>query len=374
MRKVMMPFGLLFVSGAFVLLFWNEGRTVSTARSLAEGASAVTTVSADKVDPTNDGKLVHMTGEATTTETLSDPEFGISVRAIKLERRAEMYQWKEDTSSHSGSKSSDGSDTAANYTYSPVWSPTLIPSGSFKQPRVHENPREMPIKSQSETAKKVTLGAFTFSEAQVDMLTNSEDLSVDEKSAAAAPVSKAGFKFNEGGYYKGADPASPAIGDVRVAFHVVRPAAVSIVARQIKDTFEPFQAKAGGTILLVSYGTLAADSMFHSEEESNVTVAWALRFMGFFMMVLGLFITFRPFTRIAEFFPIFGTLVGLAIALFAAVLGTCLTFLTVAVSWLYFRPLLGIGLLVLAGAGIAGLVHLAHKVRRQRLQTPATTT
>ncbi|HLY59238.1 MAG TPA: TMEM43 family protein [Terriglobia bacterium] len=374
MKKILAPFGMVFVSGAFVLLFWNEGRTVQTAKSLKEGARAVVSVSADKVDPANEGKLVHMTGEATTTETLSDPDFGISVRAIKLERQAEMYQWKEETASHGGSNSSAGSENGTTYNYSLVWSPTLIQSSSFKEHNSHENPHSMLFKSQTETAKKVTLGSFTLSDAQVDMLIKVEDFNLDEEAAAASPAGKAGFKLNESGYYKGADPSSPAVGDIRVAFKVVRPAAVSIVARQISDTFEPFQAKAGGSILLVSYGTMGADSMFHTEEESNVVMGWALRFAGLLMMVLGIFMVFRPFAAIANWFPFFGTVVGAGILLFAAILGTCLTIATIALSWLYFRPLFGIGLLVLAGGGLLGLINLARGRNKQGLPAGAATT
>jgi len=360
---------------AFVLLFWNEGRTVRVAKSLAEGASAVVSVSSDRVDAASEGKLVHMTGEATTTETLSDLEFGVSVPAIKLERRAEMYQWKEEKKSQTRSKLGGGSETVTTYSYSQAWSPQLIQSSSFKERTGHENPHDMPIKTQTRTAKKVTLGAFTLSEAQVDLLNKVEDFSLDEKAAAASPpAAKTGFNFRDGGYYKGADPSAPAIGDVRVTFQVVQPATVSIVARQISDTFEPYQAKAGGSILLVTYGTVSADSMFKTEEESNTTLAWATRLVGFFMMAFGIFLVFRPFEVVADVLPIFGTLVGAGIGLFAGVGGLCLTVVTIALSWLFFRPLLGIGLLVLAVAGLAGLIHLGRKRKEQRLAARAATT
>ena len=58
-------FGLLFFLGSFVLIFWNEGRTVHRAQALSEGKGAVITVDAAKVDPNNEGALVHMTAKAT---------------------------------------------------------------------------------------------------------------------------------------------------------------------------------------------------------------------------------------------------------------------------------------------------------------------
>src|SRR3990172_9066084 len=89
-------FGIVLFVAAFPVLFWNEGRAVRRAKSLEEGASVVITVPADSVDTANERKLVHMTGETTTTETLSDPDFGISASVIKLERRVQMYQWEEE--------------------------------------------------------------------------------------------------------------------------------------------------------------------------------------------------------------------------------------------------------------------------------------
>ena len=77
-------FGLLFFFGSFVLLFWNEGRAVRTARSLAEGAGAVTSVAADRVDSGNEGKLVHVSGAVATDEPVVDSDLGVEAQAIKL--------------------------------------------------------------------------------------------------------------------------------------------------------------------------------------------------------------------------------------------------------------------------------------------------
>src|ERR1017187_8760795 len=87
--------GLLLVAGAVILLLWNEGRAIKRAKTLSEGAKGVVTVSTDRIEPANEGKLVHLIGMATTTEKLADPEFGVSATALKIRRIAEMYQWKE---------------------------------------------------------------------------------------------------------------------------------------------------------------------------------------------------------------------------------------------------------------------------------------
>ena len=65
-------FGLLLFAGSILLLFWNEGRAVKTARGLEEGAASVISVAAGPVDPAHEGKLVHFSGDASAS-SLTDP-------------------------------------------------------------------------------------------------------------------------------------------------------------------------------------------------------------------------------------------------------------------------------------------------------------
>ena len=350
--------GLLFFLGSFILLFWNEGRAVHTARSLEEGAAVVVSVPADTVNASNDGKLVHVTGEATTSETLSDPQFGVSAPAIRLQRVAEMFQWKEDKKSETRKKFGGGTETVTTYNYETVWSPKLIDSSTFKQAGGHTNPRSMPVKAETFTAKKVTIGGFTLAESQVNMLDKTEPVTIDD--AAKLPEAmKAKAKADNGGYYFGADPAAPAVGDVKVTFQAVKPATVSLIARQVSNSFEPYHAKAGNDINMLSYGTIAADSMFKSAEEANATLAWILRAVGFFAMFLGLFLVFRPIAVFGDVIPFIGSVIAGGIGIACFLLALCLSMLTIAIGWIAYRPLVGIGLLVVAGAAIFGMIKLA---------------
>src|SRR5579872_4130337 len=88
-------FGVVLFLIAFPLLIWNEYNSVQTIRALEEGSGQCMSVAADKVDDGNQGKLIHTTGQATTTETLKDDPFGVSANALLLKRKAEIYQWKE---------------------------------------------------------------------------------------------------------------------------------------------------------------------------------------------------------------------------------------------------------------------------------------
>src|SRR5208282_5874032 len=309
--------GIVMFIVAFPVLFWNEGRAVQTAKSLGEGAAKVVSVASDSVDTANEGKLVYVTGDATTTDTLSDHEFGVTVSALRLERAVEMYQWKESKSSHSQKKLGGGETTVTNYKYEKVWSPKLINSGGFKQASGHENPQRMPITSATWTARSVTLGGFTLPEALIDKMDQTERFAANEQAASkSAPDTQKRFKLHEGGYYLGEDPAAAAIGDTKISFKVVRPATVSIVARQIQNTFEAYQATAGGSVLLLTYGTISPDAMFKTAEKSNRNLTWVFRLAGFLLMFIGLFLIFNPLAVVADLVPIVGSLLSAGVAAF----------------------------------------------------------
>jgi hypothetical protein len=355
-------FGLVLFVVAFPILFWNEGRAVRTARSLEEGAGVVVSVPAETVDAGKEGKLVHLTGQATTTDTLTDNEFGVHANAIKLLRKVEMYQWEEEKKSETKKKLGGGEETVTTYTYKKDWSDHPIDSSDFKEPRGHENPGAFEFEAANHVARKVTLGAFTLSDAIVQKLDNAEPLAVDAATLPAPVKSRA--KASGSGYYLGEDPASPTIGDLKVAFEVVKPATISVVARQVKDTFESYQAQAGDAILLVKYGTLSAEAMFQAAQRENAILTWILRGIGWFMMFLGLVMIFRPIAVFGDVIPLVGTMLGAGIGVFAGLTSIVLSLVTIAIAWLFFRPLLAIGLLVLAVGGLAALIMLGLKRKR----------
>jgi hypothetical protein len=356
--------GLVLFVVSFPILFFNEGTAVRTAKSLDEGAGVVVTVSADAVAPANDGKLVHLNGEATTTETLSDPDFGVSANAIKLIRDVEMYQWEEEKKSETKKKLGGGEETVTTYTYKKTWSDSPIDSSDFKEPTGHGNPGEFPVKASEQSAAKVTLGGFTLSGALVDKMNESVPVAADASTLPGPMRGKA--QASGGGYYIGGNPSAPQVGDVRVTFKAVKPAVVSVVGRQVRDTFESYQTQAGDALLMLRYGTLSAAGMFEAAHRDNTIRTWIMRFLGFLCMFFGLTMIFRPIAVFADVIPLFGTLLGAGIGIFAGLTSAVLSLLVIAFAWIFFRPLLGITLLVLAIGALVLLVMVAMKRKASR--------
>src|SRR5258706_14700288 len=233
-------FGLVLFIAGFPLLFWNEGRAVTTAKSLAEGRGAVVTVTSDKVDAANEGKLVHTTGRAKTTETLADKDFDVSTNAIRLKRKVEMYQWKESSKSETKQKTGGGSETVTTYSYDKEWSSSPNDSSRFKQPAGHENPRAMKSAGAQWEASKVSLGAFTLSASQVASIGGEESLPV-ATGAKIPAVLGSGAVVNGGGFYAWSDAQATALGDQRGSFSRGGGADLTGVGEQARKSFEPYR-------------------------------------------------------------------------------------------------------------------------------------
>ncbi|MGZ8797374.1 MAG: TMEM43 family protein [Thermoanaerobaculia bacterium] len=342
-------FGLALFIAAFPILFLNEGRAVRTEKSLHEGAGAVISVPADRVNPANNQKLVHMTGKATTAETLTDPDFLVAANAIKLRRQVQMYQWEEKKESKTEKKIGGGSETVTTYSYSKAWSDRPIDSSSFKESAGHQNPASMPYEGRDAQAEHVTLGAFTLTPSLIGKMSDYEPLPVNDQSVAQLPAAlRSKLKANGNSFYAGADPTTPQLGDARINFSVVTPGDVSVVSKQTGTSFEPYHANAGMDIEMLKRGIHTAPAMFQSALQANTIMTWILRVVGFVLMFIGLAMFFRPISVLGDVLPFIGSMLAFGTGLFAFVAAAGLSIGTVAVAWVAYRPALGITLLAVA--------------------------
>src|SRR5450756_1875270 len=97
-------------------------------------AGLVVTVEPARVDPANEGKLVHVNGEVKAVAPLRDPEFRVAVTGLRLIRTVEMYQWKAEKHTERHTTLGGSEDSSTTYTYHLTWNGSRIDSSHFRRP------------------------------------------------------------------------------------------------------------------------------------------------------------------------------------------------------------------------------------------------
>lgn len=361
--------GIVLVLAAIWALVWNEGRSIKAYRALTEGAGVVVSVSADEIVPTNEGKLVHITGKVTPQGVPSDPDFAISADgAVALTRDVEMYQWVEKSESRSETKLGGGEETVTTYTYSREWKSGRTDSSDFRQPDGHENP-ELVVDSQSFRVDQATVGAFTVSGEDVAGLGAGTDLKLgDEDVARAEDALSLPVRLERGGFYVGENPSQPRIGDLRIRFSRADLREASFVGKQSGEWLKPFTASNGREIFLSASGQSSAAEMFDAAQAENTMIMWLIRIGGMVALMVGFSLCFSILGVIADVVPFVGSLVRFGTGMIALVLTVLVGPLVIAIGWFAYRPLLSLGLLV--GAGLIALVVVW--LRRRMVAAPGS--
>lgn len=186
---------------------------------------------------------------------------------------------------------------------------------------------------------------------------------------AAANGVPEGFIYYKDGFYKG-DPKKLSIGDVRVSFeYVPTPIKISVISGQQGDTFAPYQTKENA-IELVAKGVKSSEEMFKDAHRANSIWCWVLRLIGFMMMFMGLKMVFEPLKVIADVVPFIGSIIGMGTGFVAFVLAAGFSLLTIAIGWVFYRPWIGIPLLIVAVALLLWPFFKRKKVEPQPEKAP----
>jgi len=407
--------GIIFFLGATGLLWWNEGNFVKNRAALKEAQGAAKELDdIDKLDAANNGQLVHATGPVKTEDVLSDPDFGFSVdNTIRFKREVEYYQWQENKST-SKKTSTGGSETeTASYTYKEEWTDKPIISSEFVDPEArtrNANTVLATINELSEQATRVTFGAYTLPKFLIDMIDGATPFNVElsgdmiakwnkqlapsapqpaQPSEAKTEPAEAGAEATEtvdvppvesprmihvtgNQVYLGRSPNQPSIGDLRITFTKSPVATVSLVAKVNKETFEQYIAKNDRNVALLSVGTHSMENMFGEAHAGNAFTTWILRGVGIFLVCIGLMLVLAPLQVIASFFPFLGNLVGVGTALFGLLAGLAWSFVIIALAWVFYRPEIGIPLLVVSAVFIWLLVSKIRAIKMARAQAATT--
>lgn len=364
-------FGFVLFIAAIIALFWNEGRSVATYKSLVEGQSIVVTADASRIDPALEGKLIHIESDVKPEGDVVDAETGITASGvIGLKRTVEMYQWVEEKSSKTEKKLGGGEETVTTYTYSKEWSEDAQDSSKFQETTGHENP-DFWLSSQETLVEQAQLGAFNVEGSQIASVGARETLPITDETAAEASDTL-GYP-GEGravmqALYFGANEKAAEIGDTKIRFEKIVLPEVSIVAMQHGDSLKDYTTQNGYTLFLLASGREPAAKMFADSQAENVVLTWVIRVAGIVGLFVAFALIFRIFSVIGDVVPFIGSLIGFGTGLISFVLALAIGVTVIAIGWFAVRPLLSIGLIV----GVAALVFAYTKYVRKQPSAPAT--
>ena len=400
--------GLIMFCIGTALLWWNEGRTVKTEKMLDEvGGNYVEMENPNKKDASLDGELICGTALATTEDSLSDAQFGVGAKAIALHRKVEYYQWVESEEEKSEDKLGGKEVTTTTYTYSKKWVSTPVESSEFKDPAYqNKNTVLTTVEESDQYAENVSFGAYKLNETLIHRISSSEglDLAISEdllkdldknaqvayerfygtkKAASKAveqpaettvlsdsakavadslkavndsiiknAVNKKDFEYvHQAGnvLYFGRVPGSPEVGDVRVTFEKVVPAKVTVMAVVDGDSFKPYKAENGKRFQTLVMGKRSGDDIIEADKEANNMWLWLLRGVGVLLVIGGLKGIFGFLETILKVVPFIANIFGWGVGVVCTIIGVAWSLIVIAIAWLFYRPILGITLLVIAG-------------------------
>jgi len=174
--------------------------------------------------------------------------------------------------------------------------------------------------------------------------------SINKAMEAAQNKKDLGYVHQAGNIlYYGRVPGSPEVGDVRVTFEKVVPAKVTVMAVVDGDSFKSYKAKNGKRFERLVMGKKSGDEIVDSAKSENKFWLWILRIVGILMVIGGLKGIFGFIETILKVVPFIAGIFGWGVGIVCTVIGVVWSLIVIAIAWLFYRPLLGISLLVIAG-------------------------
>lgn len=333
----------LLCAGTFVLA-WNEGRAVHHAHSLDEAYENVIPLNVyEPLQPEYDGRLVHIAGPLLIDEPLTEPDYGVSIQAVKLKRRVQMFQWIEEKSGLNFNSVHDEYDRSdAEYHYFTEWRDKLVDSNSFYIRHGHHNPTTMPLKTHVYVSPLVRVGQLYLGSEIKNKFTDYAEMTSDER------PERRDIKLHLGIYYHCDDVWNAEVGDIRVQFYYAghNGEPVSVIALQKDGTLVPYETSRKHQLGLVRHGILTVKQMFDAEHSDAKLETWKFRAVGLFALYASSLCLARLLAVLCLKWPrlkqVYSGDIGAASCMGLAF---SVALFVVSLSWLAHRPMIGLGLL-----------------------------
>lgn len=327
--------GLLFLAG-LVLLWTNEGRV-----DFGRIATSSTPVAAEAIGPDQAGAFVAAAGTLAGDEPVGDPPYLRPGPWLELNRRVEMYAWKETRTSQGG-----GPET---YSYSQVWTDSPEDSTSFAQPDGHMNPA-MAVSPATFRPPGAHLGPWPVDIRSLD-LPPPEPLALSREQVSLEP----GWSLHGEFLFIGQGTfTAPQVGDVRIHYTVVPSGIPVTLFGQVGDgRIEPYLHR-GKERLYRAFQGSRADAIEQMGAEYRFAL-WGSRIGGLVLLWLAFLVALSPFTRLLGAIPLLGGLGKGLLVILTFLLAAAVAVVVATVSYLFHNPLTLAILLLLAAMVVAVL-------------------
>lgn len=216
-------FGFILGILGIITIHWNETHAIDLNIHYNKAINKVAEVDSNHFSSEHEGKLIYLHGRLQVDEPLTEPEYGVSVQAVKLRQRVQMFQWVE-------------SIVENQLNYEGEWKHKLVDSTKFLRNETHRNPQSFPLESKLYVSEGVRVGEYYMSDEYKNTFKDYVQITSDER-----PENR-NIKMHFGLYYHSENVWKPDIGDVRVQFAYagLHDEPLSVVGKLIGRTVQPY--------------------------------------------------------------------------------------------------------------------------------------
>ncbi len=348
--------GVLAILIAIYCIFYTAGVGLGGVKPVKVAGVHVLPVPNAPISMDNNNKVIYTHGTPISNMELTDPLLGMSVKAIKIIRKIEMFQWAQSQESKKEKLKDSVDKETVVYTYRPIWSSDLIDSESFKDKVNYRNPLNMPVDGLKRKVQDVAVGDFHLSDELIDMISTEEQIDLSKLDIGDLQSRSKTKIFHDGQYiFSGDDVNHPVVGDLRISLYKIAPNEISIIAMQSDGKLHAIPLEDGKKIAYIETGRVSLKEMVSS---NSGLIPWIFYFLGLVLIGFGVVAILMAVNRhLFQQVQVFVSALGLYV--FAAVIAVLCWSMVMMFAFYFVKPI-GAGVFFVI---VALLVFLLYKIK-----------
>lgn len=325
----------ILIIGSCILLWSNEYNSASTISNVNEWRKNINEASSNSINKELDWKFIHTSWQV-IGEEISDSNFWITVSWAILDRKVEMYQWKEKSSTQTQENMWWSQTNTTTYTYIKEWSDEKIDSSWFNQVNWHENIKNWQYENTKIKSKVIKLWEYILSDSMSNLLqTNSKVIITNWNINNSTWITS-----NSDFIYIWKDPLNPNIWDMKISFSYLPNNTVISVLWEQNTNWIIWDYK--WNLSRIEIWQKTSNEMFDNILIENKFLTWIIRLIGLFAMYFWFTLLFKILPTLWAFIPFIWNIIWFWTWIIAFLLTLVLGWLTIAIAWFSSRPMVSI--------------------------------